>query len=100
MTVPEACPYDSPSSTKPTSKNTLLPADPAPSSQGAAKLNRPINTAIEPSRLRRPMRSASQPDSMIAPAARKAPTICTLSTSVMDCSEYMTIHDSGNTVAR
>ena len=46
------------------------------------------------------MRSASQPDSMIAPAARKAPTICTLSTSVMDCSEYMTIHDSGNTVAR
>ena len=78
----------------------VLPTSPVLSSTGAMKLNTPISTAMPPSSLRRPRWSDSQPDTMMAPAARNAPTICTPRIWVTGCSEYRVIHDSGNTVTR
>ena len=78
--------------------NTSWPSSPEPNRVGAKPLNIAI-AAASAARVRgRPKRSAIQPEATTAPAARKAPTICTTRNWLTDWSEYNRIHDSGKIV--
>ncbi|MNT69222.1 hypothetical protein D3C72_2075270 [compost metagenome] len=100
VTVPDACPYDRPSNTKPTRMKVSCATGPPPSSHGVNSAKMAIATANMPKVVRRPMRSASQPEATVPRMPRMAPKICTISTSVICCVALMAIQDSGNTVTR